>query len=506
MARLPIPGSDDGSWGSLLNEFLTQVHNSDGSLKTNIVTETNLAAAVQTKLNSAAGPTGATGPEGATGPTGPTGPTGATGSVGATGATGPAGATGATGPVGSSGVIILDEDDPDPSPPIDGVLYVRLVSAAGGGETDTSPPSVPTGLADTAITESSIAVSWNASTDNVGVTGYDVRVNGGTPVTVTGTSRTITGLSASTTYAIDVRSRDGAGNTSLYSSSISVQTTAATGDSTAPSVPTGLTDTTIAEDSIAVSWSASTDNVGVTGYDVRIDGGTPVTVAGTTYTFTGLTSSTTYAIDVRARDGAGNTSAYATAINVQTSANGNLLFADNFNRADGPVGNNWSGPTNWVGTIASNWLDVSGYSGYGRTAQPATYAKSGISVRAGFLSNGASLFSFTGVFLAFSSTTNTGIRFFLNSGGVWQIGNASSNTANNTAISGTPSIVAGSNEMRLDFDGTTVTAYVNGVQVHSMLASALGFSLDTAVTDTYGVGICGSASQSICDYFEVHAI
>ncbi len=136
MARLPVPGSDEGLWGEVLNEFLAQAHNSDGTLKSGVVTpdtipdssiaESKLSAGVQNKINSTAGPqgpAGATGPTGATGAQGSTGATGAqgpignigpqgpTGAGGATGATGPAGATGATGsgvPAGgTSGQLLI---------------------------------------------------------------------------------------------------------------------------------------------------------------------------------------------------------------------------------------------------------------------------------------------------------------------------------------------------------------------------------------------------------------
>ena len=115
MARLPIPGSDEGQWGDLLNEFLQQTHKQDGSLKTNSVTsdaiapgaitESVLDTDVQDKLNMVAGQQGPSGPQGATGATGATGPKGDTGDDGASGATGAtgAGATGATGPEGPTG-------------------------------------------------------------------------------------------------------------------------------------------------------------------------------------------------------------------------------------------------------------------------------------------------------------------------------------------------------------------------------------------------------------------
>lgn len=106
MARLPQPGSDQGTWGDILNDYLSQVHKTDGTLKDNVVTESQLAAPVVTKLNVVAGQQGATGPVGATGPqgaTGAVGPAGSQGAAGATGAVGPAGPAGATGAAGAAG-------------------------------------------------------------------------------------------------------------------------------------------------------------------------------------------------------------------------------------------------------------------------------------------------------------------------------------------------------------------------------------------------------------------
>lgn len=107
MARLPQPGSDAGTWGDILNEYLSEVHQADGSLKPNLVGEDKLTPGVRAKLNSSsAGATGATGPVGATGPSGDIGATGSTGPIGATGADGNQGATGVTGnpgPVGATG-------------------------------------------------------------------------------------------------------------------------------------------------------------------------------------------------------------------------------------------------------------------------------------------------------------------------------------------------------------------------------------------------------------------
>src|SRR5438034_6190392 len=83
--------------------------------------------------------------------------------------------------------------------------------AGGGGSTDKTPPSVPGNLHSTGVTSSSVDLAWNASTDNVGVTGYDVFVGGSPAVSVTGTSATVGGLAATTTYSFTVKAHDAAG-------------------------------------------------------------------------------------------------------------------------------------------------------------------------------------------------------------------------------------------------------------------------------------------------------
>ncbi len=201
--------------------------------------------------------------------------------------------------------------------------FLVEANSCGGGSPpgDTTPPSVPTNLASPAQTQTTIDLTWTASTDNVGVTGYDIRIDGGSPISVGAvTSHTLTGLTAGTSYAIDIRAKDAAGNNSAYSSAVNVSTQAAS-DTTPPSVPTNLASPSQTQTTIDLTWTASTDNVGVTGYDIRVDGGSPISVgAVTSHTLTGLTAGTSYAIDIRAKDAAGNNSAYSSAINVSTQA------------------------------------------------------------------------------------------------------------------------------------------------------------------------------------------
>jgi hypothetical protein len=100
------------------------------------------------------------------------------------------------------------------------------------GSPDTTPPSVPTGLAGTATSGTSVGLTWNASTDNVGVASYTVFRNGSSIGTPTTTSFTDTGVSPSTTYTYTVNAKDSAGNTSAQSAPVSVTTPASAGNLT----------------------------------------------------------------------------------------------------------------------------------------------------------------------------------------------------------------------------------------------------------------------------------
>lgn len=109
------------------------------------------------------------------------------------------------------------------NPYIDHPEYVSQIWG-GTSSSDTQAPTAPTSLASTSKTANSISLSWTASTDNVGVTAYDVYSNSALKTTVTGTTATITGLTASTSYSIYVKAKDAAGNASASSNTISVTT------------------------------------------------------------------------------------------------------------------------------------------------------------------------------------------------------------------------------------------------------------------------------------------
>ncbi|MEU4393309.1 proprotein convertase P-domain-containing protein [Kribbella sp. NPDC023855] len=89
---------------------------------------------------------------------------------------------------------------------------------------DTEAPTTPGNLRATGTTSSSVSLAWDAATDNVGVTGYDV-YNGGTlAATVAGTTATVSGLTPDTSYSFTIQAKDAAGNKSAASPAVTART------------------------------------------------------------------------------------------------------------------------------------------------------------------------------------------------------------------------------------------------------------------------------------------
>jgi chitodextrinase len=186
---------------------------------------------------------------------------------------------------------------------------------------DTTAPTTPTNVKATALSATQVSVSWTASTDNVGVTGYCVTRNGislGCPGTTSTTYTDSTAL-PSTAYSFVVTARDAAGNFSAASSAASVTTPSAP-DTAAPSVPANLSATAVSTSQINLSWTASTDNIGVAGYDVYRGSTKVATVTSTSFGDSGLSAGTTYSYTVVAKDAAGNASAHSAAVSATTQA------------------------------------------------------------------------------------------------------------------------------------------------------------------------------------------
>ncbi|WP_086029052.1 endonuclease [Tenacibaculum holothuriorum] len=181
---------------------------------------------------------------------------------------------------------------------------------------DTEAPTTPSNVSLSNITTSSVDISWSASTDNTAVTSYDIFVDGALNKNVTTTSTTISNLNHNTTYSFTVLAKDAADNKSAQSSPVNGTTLE---DTEKPTTPTNVFIGNQTDVSFKVSWTASTDNTAVTGYNIYLDGNKVGSSSSLEYTATGLTKSTTYSVQVSALDAANNESSLSNAVNGTTT-------------------------------------------------------------------------------------------------------------------------------------------------------------------------------------------
>jgi hypothetical protein len=205
-------------------------------------------------------------------------------------------------------------------------VYVQYQDVAGNWSTaatdtivlDTTAPA-NSAITATVVTSSSVTITWTTNEPSTSQVDYGPTTSYGstTPLDstlVTAHSVTLIGLTSNATYNFRVRSSDAVGNEAISANATFIIDTAA------PSIPTGLTATAISSSQINLSWTASTDNVAVTGYQVLRGGIVIATVATTSYSNTGLTTGTNYVYTVKAVDAAGNASAESTSANATTLA------------------------------------------------------------------------------------------------------------------------------------------------------------------------------------------
>jgi chitodextrinase len=188
---------------------------------------------------------------------------------------------------------------------------------------DTTPPTVSISApASGATVSGTISVTANAS-DNVGVASVQFQLDGANfgsldtaaPYSVSWNTTT----SSNASHTLRAIAKDAAGN-SATSANVTVTVNNGSPDTTPPSVPTGLTATAVSSSQINLFWTASTDNVGVTGYNVYRAGAKIGTSPNTAYQDAGLAASTSYTYTVSAFDAAGNTSAQSAGASATTQA------------------------------------------------------------------------------------------------------------------------------------------------------------------------------------------
>lgn len=198
------------------------------------------------------------------------------------------------------------------------VNFTTLTSA------DTTAPVWPVGSMLTAsnITQTGTTLTWPAATDNVGVGGYNIYNDSSLLETVASNvySYEVTGLTAGTSYTFSVKAADSVNNFS-EAKTVAVTTLAST-DTIAPGWPAGgtLTASNTTRTGTTLTWTAATDNVGVTDYKVYRDSTPLTTVTSGVYSYnvTGLAAGTVYTFTVQAGDSAGNWSTNGLSMTVVT--------------------------------------------------------------------------------------------------------------------------------------------------------------------------------------------
>jgi chitodextrinase len=211
--------------------------------------------------------------------------------------------------------------------------YSNVASATTSAPPDTQAPTAPSGLVATAVSSSQINLGWTASTDNVGVGSYLVERCLGAGCssfaqvgTTAGTSFTDSSLVPSASYSYRVRASDTAANLSGYSNTASAVTSPPP-DTQPPTAPSALTALAVSSSQINLAWTAATDDVGVINYRIERCAGVGCSTfvevgstAGTAFSDTGLTATTTYGYRVRAKDAAANLGPYTTTASATTFA------------------------------------------------------------------------------------------------------------------------------------------------------------------------------------------
>jgi len=176
------------------------------------------------------------------------------------------------------------------------------------GDIDTQPPSVPTGLTANAVSQTRVDLTWTASTDNIGVSGYKVFRNGSQIGTSVSTSYSDTTCSPNTTYTYKVSAYDAAGNESAQSSPAVVTTP---GDTTPPVISSVAATGQVG--GFKVTWNTDEPATSQVEYGLTTSYGSltpldPTLVTSHSVTVTGLARRTTYHYRVRSKDAAGNES------------------------------------------------------------------------------------------------------------------------------------------------------------------------------------------------------
>ncbi|MBC1564246.1 chitin-binding protein [Listeria booriae] len=193
-----------------------------------------------------------------------------------------------------------------------GNAFYQVIDAnisGGSSVPDTEAPTKPAQLETTAQTFNSVSLKWQASTDNKGVSSYEIYRDGKFIGESTTPTYQDTNLAENTTYTYTVRAKDFAGNRSEWSNSIQAKTAVKpAADTEKPTAPKMLMTHAQSSNTIDLCWQAASDNIGVAYYEIYRDGVKIKTQTGVMFQDISLKSDTTYNYLVYAVDTSGNRS------------------------------------------------------------------------------------------------------------------------------------------------------------------------------------------------------
>ncbi|MFC4095937.1 ThuA domain-containing protein [Euzebyella saccharophila] len=184
-----------------------------------------------------------------------------------------------------------------------------------------SAPSAPVDISVSNVTSNAVELNWSVVEDSVAVSSFKVYQDGEFKLSVTNSSLTVTDLLPETVYQFSVRA---VGENQLESDlSVVVEATTlaeviSPRDEEPPTSPKNISADEVTETTIGLSWEAATDNVAVSSYVIYQNGVEIADVTGTSFQATGLSSSTEYSFEVKAKDAAENISTTSEIIQITT--------------------------------------------------------------------------------------------------------------------------------------------------------------------------------------------